>query len=122
MRRVVRAETSALEAEIAVGRFRGRHRARELGHGRRTFLIADVYHPDGQKDLVAIRIGGLAVGKHESLIQAAAPDGVKCNSAGAVLRRRLKAPDLLLMFRVRKVQDNQPEAAPRAVAAMAAIL
>src|SRR5690348_18211406 len=116
MRRIVRPKAPALEAEIAVGRLRWGCGARELRHRRGPLLIANVNYPDGEEHLVAVGIGGLPVGEHKSLVQGAAPDGVEGDAARAILRRRLETPDFLLMLRVGKVQDDEPEGTPRAVA------
>src|SRR5579859_7807211 len=122
MRRIMRPEAAALEAEIAVGRLGRRNGAGKLRHGDGMLFIADVDDPVGEIDLVAVGVGGLAVGEDEAAVENAAIDGVEGDAHSGILRRRLEATDFLLMRGIGKVQDDEAVAAERAVAAVAAVL
>src|SRR5579859_4196570 len=107
VRWIVRAEASALEAEIAVGGFGRRNGARKLGDGDRMRFVADINDPVGQIDLVAIGVGGFAVGDDEAAIQDAAVDGVERDAHAGILRGGFEAADFFLMLGVGKIEDYE---------------
>src|SRR5215472_14645762 len=122
MRRIVRAEASALEAKIAVRGFRRRHGTRKLSDRNGMLFVTNVHDPVGKINLVAIGVGGFAVGDYEAAIENAAVDRMEGDAHAGVLRRRLEATDFLLMRRIGEVQDDEAVATEGAVATVAAIV
>src|SRR5260370_17950114 len=122
MRRIMGSEAAALEAEIAVGRLGGRNGAGKLRNRDGMLLIANVDDPVREIDLVAVGVGGLAIGEHEAALGNAAIDGVKGDTHSRILRRRLKAAESPLLRGIGKIQDEQALAAESPVTAVAAVL
>src|ERR1700732_1609259 len=98
MRRIVRAETTALETEIAVRSFRRRNGPRELGDRDRMLFVANVDYPVGKENLVAVGVGGFAVGEHKSAVENSAINGVKGDAHTGILGWRFKSSHLALLF------------------------
>src|SRR5579859_1790921 len=103
MRWIMSAEASALETEVAVGRFGRRNGAWELRDWDGMRFVADINYPIRQINLVAIGVGGFAVGDNEAAIQHAAIDGVEGDAHAGILRGRFEAADFFLMLRIGEI-------------------
>src|SRR3979490_788581 len=111
MRRIVRAKSPTLETKIAIRRTRRRDWARKLRHRNGMLFIANIDNPIGQKNLVAIGVGGFSVSEHESAVEHSAVNRVERNAHPGILRRRFEAAHFPLFFGIAQIENDETVAA-----------